>query len=102
MSQILIQQNFGPATLPPGVTVSSIAVSVTDASGAPQSVSLNGAESPPWSTSVTVAPGAGTVTAAPTLSDGSTPTPATASYDTGSTGTPALAPAGLTVTVTAQ
>jgi len=99
MSVIAVQETFGPATLSAGVTIKSVAVSVTDSSGATQSSTLVGSETPPWSAQFTVAAGAGSVASIATMSDGTTGSPVTQAYNTGTTGTAALALSGTTITV---
>jgi hypothetical protein len=102
MSAILVQLVKTQTNLPSGKTFASTQVVVKDASGASQSFSLVGTESPPWSVAATVAAGAGSVTATDLASDGSAlGTPATQSYTTsGATGTQFPATTGITVTTT--
>lgn len=83
MSQIIATAAFAGAALPSGVTVASVAIVVTDASGAPQTANVNGSESPPWSAPFTVAAGAGSVTFTRTDSTGAVGAPIPVSYDTG-------------------
>jgi hypothetical protein len=82
MSLISVQVSFKGAALAAGVSVASEAIQVTDASGAVQNTTLNGSESPPWSTSFTVAAGKGNVTATETDSDGTVQPTLTVAYDT--------------------
>ena len=103
MSVIQVQLTVAPTPLPAGQTFASTQVVVKDASGASQSFSLVGTESPPWSLSATVAAGAGTVTATALNSAGAAlGTPVTQTYSTtGSTGgTTFPAPTAITVTTT--
>ena len=93
------QEAFQGSALPPGVTIKSAAVTVTDASGAALPVvTLTGIETPtPWSTLITVASGAGSVVSVFTDSTGATTT-ITQAYDTIAPQA-ALAPSGTTVTI---
>jgi len=99
MSAILVQEVFAGPALAPGVTIKSVAVSVTDSSSASQTATLTGIETPPWSAAFTVAAGAGSVTSTSTDSTGAAGTPVVQPYTTGS-GTGALALSGTTVTIT--
>lgn len=102
MSTIQITEVFQGPALAPGVTITSVSAVVTDASGAVQTSTLTGSEIPtPWSVSLTVASGAGSVSSTSTDSTGAVSTPIVQPYTTGATGTPALALSGTTVTVTA-
>lgn len=100
MSAILVQEVFQGPALAAGVTVASVAVAVTDASGAVQNQTLNGSESPPWSAAFTVASGAGSVSSTRTDSTGATGTPVVTNYDTVAP-VAALDLSSTTVTVTA-
>jgi len=101
MSVISVAEVFAGPALAAGVTVASVAVSVTDASGAIQTATLTGVETPtPWAASFTVAAGAGSVSSVQTDSAGNVGTPIVQTYTTGSTGTAALSLSGTTVTVT--
>lgn len=97
--QIQIVKTATPA--PAGVTFASTQVLVTDSSGAAQTFSLVGTESPPWGVSATVAAGAGSVTATDLDSTGAAiGTPVTQSYTTTSVGTTFPGTTGITVTTT--
>ncbi len=101
MSVIQVTEVFQGPALGPGVTVKSVALVVTDATDAAQSITLTGTETPtPWSVSVTVAPGKGSVSSTQTDSTGAQGQPISQSYDTGSTGTAALSLSGTTISIT--
>jgi hypothetical protein len=99
MSQIQVTEVFQGPALAAGITVKSVAVTVTDASGAAQSATLVGTESPPWSAPFTVAPGAGSVSSVQTDSAGNVGSPVVQAYSTIAPAA-ALALSGTTVTTT--
>ena len=100
MSAILIQEVFAGPPLATGVTITSVTAVTTDASGAVQTSTLTGAETPtPWSVSLTVASGAGSVSSTSTDSTGAVSQPVVQAYNTVAPPA-ALALSGTTVTVT--
>ena len=98
MSLISVQELFAGPALAAGVSVASVAVTVTDVTGAVQSATLTGVESPPWSTSFTVGAGTGSVSSVQTDSAGNVGTAVTQTYNT-SSGAQNLALSGTTVTI---
>lgn len=101
MSVIQVQVATIATTLPTGVTFASIAVVTTDAAGASQTSNLVGTETPPFSVSLTVAAGAGSVVATAVDSTGTAiGSPITQSYTTIAAPTTFPAPTGITVTTT--
>lgn len=100
MSVVSVAEVFAGPALPSGVTIASVAVTITDSSGATQTASLTGAETPtPWTVSFTIAAGAGSVSSVATDSAGTVYAAIVQAFDTGST-TAALALSGTTVTIT--
>lgn len=100
MSMILVQEVFAGPALAAGVTIASVAVAVTDSSGAVQNAKLTGAESPtPWAASFTVVAGKGSVSSVRTDSTGAAGTAIVQAYDTAG---PALVLdlSGTTITIT--
>ena len=99
MSVVNVAEVFQGPALAPGVTIASVAVSITDASGAVQTATLNGTETPtPWAMNFTIAAGAGSVTSTSTDSTGAVGTPVNQTFNTGTTGI-ALALSGTTVSI---
>lgn len=96
---VLTVQNGPP--VPTGVTRASTSLVVTDSSGASQTASLTGAETPPWTANFTVAAGAGTITATDIDTTGAQiGTTGPIAYTTGAVGPTVLQTSGVTVTVT--
>jgi hypothetical protein len=101
MSTISVLTVQAGPPVPSGVTRASTALVVVDSAGASQSASLTGAESPPWTTSFTVAAGAGTITATDIDTNGATiGTTGPAAFATGAVGATVLQTSGVTVIVT--
>jgi hypothetical protein len=102
MSVIQVTLTKSTTPSPAGVTFASTTVVTTDASGASQTSNLTGSETPtPWSVSLTVAAGAGSITATDISTTGATiGTPVTQSYTTIATPTTFPATSGITVTTT--
>lgn len=98
MSLINVAEVFAGPALAAGVTVASVAVTVTDSAGKVQTATLSGIESPPWNTSFTVASGAGNVSSVQTDSAGNVGTPVVQAYSTVS-GAQNLALSGTNVTI---
>jgi hypothetical protein len=100
MSVITISEVFQGPALPAGVTIAQVVATVTDSSGATQTVTLNGSETPtPWtSASLTVAAGAGSVSSVATDSAGTAYPAIVQAFNTTST-TAALQLSGTTVTI---
>lgn len=96
MSVIAIQVATAPA--PAGANVASIAVSVTDSSGnPPQSLSVNGTETPPFSLPSVTVSGNGSVTAqAQDPGGNNVGSPVTQAYTIGAAGI-GVVPSGITV-----
>lgn len=100
MSAILVTEVFQGPALPAGVTINSVAVSVTDSSGAIQTATLTGAETPTqWAVAFTVAAGAGSVSSASTDSAGNVGTAIVQAYNTVAPAA-ALSLSGTTVAIT--
>lgn len=100
MSVINVLEVFAGPALAAGVSIVSVAVTVTDSSGAVQTATLNGSETPtPWSANFTIAPGAGSVSSVSTDSTGAVASPVVQAFNTGSASVN-LALSGTTVTVT--
>jgi hypothetical protein len=101
MSVISITTVQQGAAIPAGVTRAGTNLSVTDASGAVQTGSVNGTETPtPWTAQFTVAPGAGSVTATDVDTTGAViGTPVTQAYTTGTVTSSGLQTSGITVSV---
>jgi hypothetical protein len=103
MSSIKYVQNFGGASLPPGLSIASGVATLTDSSGAVQTFSLNGTETPTaWAFTATVAAGSGTVSFVATDTAGTAYPAVSTSYDTAGTqpaGAPTTQPTAGTVTV---
>lgn len=96
MSNILITLTKTATPLPTGVVFDHTNVVVVDSAATSQTFALNGSETPPWSQVVTVADGAGTVTATDVDSTGATiGTPVTQAFT--STAPTFAATTGITV-----
>lgn len=88
MSNILVTLTKVDAPLVPGQTYAGTKVDVTDASGAVQTKTLIGSESPKFSATFTVVDGTGSVTATDLDVTGATiGTPVVQAFATGGTGT---------------
>lgn len=89
MSTIKVLAQFNGPPIPAGVSLASVQLAITDSSGAVQSASLNGSESPtPWQTpTLTVASGAGNIVSTAVDTTGATiGSPNDTPFDTGATG----------------
>ena len=98
-SSILVTVATSTQPLDPGKTSAGLKVDVTDASGAVQTKTLTGSETPPYTATFTVVDGAGSVTAtALDVTGAPLANPIVQAYATQGTGTTFQAPTGIVIT----